>query len=108
MRSRYSALTKKVFKVLSKEEACIHFPEMEEDIRFTPLGHVWLMVIDERPTPLKIPPQLLGPLPKSEAEEQVKDQEDRYRSSMQSALDQINTYEKVFKFGVGEQKNNED
>jgi hypothetical protein len=103
MRSRYSALTKKVYKILSKEEACIHFPEMEEDISFTPLGHVWLMVMDERPTPLKIPPQLIGPLPKSEAEEQVKDQEERYRSSMQSAMDQIDSYERVFKFGVEEQ-----
>ncbi|MCH5585139.1 FAM171 family protein [Shimazuella sp. AN120528] len=95
---RFSSLTEKTYKILTKDEAYEEFPELKTTIAETPPDYVYLAVYDHRPTPLSIPPQLIGPYPSMDiANEAIKQATDQYRSVLSHTEDNIVEFEKVLR-----------
>lgn len=80
---RFSHLIQKSYNIITLEEAYEQFPLMRDAINETPKNYVYLVVYDQRPMPVPIPPQLIGPYPSIEnAKESIKGLEDTHRSNM--------------------------
>ncbi|WP_028776688.1 hypothetical protein [Shimazuella kribbensis] len=99
---KYTSLTKKTYRIFTKEEARDEFPDLQSEINHTPFGHVYLVIYDERPAPIKVPPQLIGPMPRSEATKIIRQQEDNYRTGLLNAFDNIVDMEKALQLGDAE------
>jgi hypothetical protein len=95
---KFSSFTEKTYNILTKDEAFEEFPELRTAIEETPADYVYLAVHDHRPTPLQIPPQLIGPYPSMDlANEAIKQATDQYRSGWSHTHDNIVEFEKVLK-----------
>lgn len=95
---KFSSLTEKTYKILTKEEAYEEFPELKSTIAETPPDYVYLAVYDHRPTPMSIPPQLIGPFPSIDsANDAVKQATEDYRSELSNTKGNIVELEELFK-----------
>lgn len=96
---RFTALTEKTYKILAKDEAYEEFEYLRDVITETPSDYFYLKVIDHRPTPVKIPPQLIGPYPsREEAEKAIKQATEEYRSDLSHTEDNIVEFEEILKW----------
>jgi hypothetical protein len=95
---RFTSLTEKTYKILTKDEAYEEFDYLRDAIAETPSDYFYLKVTDHHPTPAKIPPQLIGPYPSlEEAEMSIRQATDQYRSGMSHTHSNIVEFEKVLK-----------
>jgi hypothetical protein len=97
---KYTSLTKKIYRIFTKEDARDEFPDLQTEINHTPFGYVFLVIYDERPAPIKVPPQLIGPMPRSEATKIIRQQEDNYRTGLLHAFDNVIDMENALKSEV--------
>lgn len=93
---RFTSLTEKVYKIATKQEALVQFPELSDVIEQTHPDSVYLTVHDQRPAPKPVPPQLLGPYPdRTSAEDAIKEVTDQYRAALNYTESNVVQFEDI-------------